>query len=221
MLAAACAVTMLVVGAGASGAASPDPEPIDAIRQAKLGLAAFVTDHVDRPLAVAEPCPTLPADVSAGLLGAAGLTASQRDYGAAIVFDHTVGGGLVAVRCGNDLARSPDPAGAVSVSLDVAMLDGQASFAQLAVVIGGRDAVVSDVAADPALAGVAPSAAVQVARCTNGGRDCTAAVAVDGLAVIARLRGLPVESGEAVARRMSLDAVPVAVANLATIAESR
>ena len=225
-----CAVVAVAaVGAGATASsapaatttahaqAAPPTGPLDVTRLAKIGLAEFILNHVDRPLVVVAGCPTVPAETAAQLIAAVGLVPSRRDYGPAIVFDPAVGSGLAAVRCGNDLARGPEPSGAVSVAVDVAMLDGQASFAQLAVVLGGRDVVVTDVAANPALSQLAHTTAQQAARCTNGGRDCTAAVAVDGLAVIVRLRGLPAETGETIARRLSLDATPGIVTNLAAL----
>lgn len=214
----ATATASATPAATAHAQAAPPTGPLDVIRLAKVGLAGFILDHVDRPLVVAAACPTVPAETAGELIAAVGLVPSERDYGPAIVFDPAVGSGLAAVRCGNDLARSPEPSGSVSVAVDVAMLDGQASFAQLAVVLGGRDVVVTDVAANPSLSQLPHTTAQQAARCTNGGRDCTVAVAVDGLAVIVRLRGLPAETGETIARHLSLDGIPGIVTNLAALA---
>jgi hypothetical protein len=188
---------------------------VDPTRLAKIGLAGFILDHVDRPLTVDDPCPTVPAASIGAWLTAAGSVPSGREHGVAIVWDHAVGGGLTAVRCGVDLARGAEPAGSVGWSVDVAMLDGQATFAQLAVSIGGRDVTVVDLAGEPELARLGASEAELAVRCTNGGRDCTAAVGVDGLVEILRLRALPADGGEALTRRLAIGAMPEIVANLA------
>lgn len=208
-------VGVLLSTVGLAGtAASAD---IDAVRDAKLALAGFVVEHVDRPLVVDGPCPTLPVEAAAGWLAGAGLVPSEPHYAVTIVFDHEVGGGLVAVRCGVDLQRRADPVDSVRLSLDVAMLDGQATFGQLAVAIGGRDAVVSDVTAASQLVELAPRGARQMARCTNGGRDCTSAVEVDGLVVVLRVRGLPADGGEMISRHLALGIAAEVIANLTAV----
>lgn len=212
-VASAVASARLVDEAGTSDEA-PTFDDTDTVRGAKLVLARFVVEHVDRPLVVDAPCPTLPVAAVAEWLGEYALVASEPHYAVTIAFDQEVGSGLVAVRCGVDLQRRADPDGSVRVSLDVTMLDGQATFSQLAVAIGGRDVVVSDVTAAEQLAGIAPDAARQMARCTNGGRDCTSAVGVDGLAVIVRLRGLPADGGELIARYLALGITADVIANL-------
>jgi len=196
----------------ATGVASVPDDGLTAgdIVAAKVGLGRFITAHVDRPVRVAAPCPTIGPQAASRWLSGAGLTLTTREFGPAIVWDSDVGGGLVAVRCGVDLNRSSDPSDSVRWSMDVTMLDGQATFAQLAVDIAGRDAEVAAV-------GVGGRDGTVVSRCTNGDRDCVAAVAVDDLAVILRLEGLPDEGGEAVTRRLAGDVFAEVVVNLAAV----
>lgn len=177
---------------------------------AKVGLGRFITEHVDRPLRVAAPCPTIDAAAAGWWLNSIGLALTTRDFGVAVAWESDVGGGLVAVRCGVDLNRSSDPPESVRWSTDVTMLDGQATFAQLAVAIGGRDV-------DVAAVDVAGLPVETAGRCTNGGRDCTVAVAVDDLAVILRLEGMPVDNGESLTRGLAVDVIPEIVRNLAAV----
>lgn len=181
---------------------------LDEIHLAKIGLAEFLVEHVDRPLRIADPCPTLSAEQAAQHLTAVGLIPSSAEYGPAIVFEADIGGGLAAVRCGNDLARGAEPAGAVGVSSDVAMLDGQATFDQYAVDLGGEDAEVFHVA-DPE--------GELASSCNNGGRDCTVALNVDDLVVTIRLKGLPAEAGEQLAQQLVVAVAPLIIANLAAL----
>jgi hypothetical protein len=207
LAAVAIAASTLLPAAG--HAASETPSPLDDVRLAKIGLAGFIVEHVDRPLRIAVPCPTLPVESAGGYLSSLGLVPSAREYGPAVVFESDIGAGVVALRCGNDLARPAEPPGSVALSTDVTMLDGQATFDQYAVDLGGNDVAVTDVAQPPGR---------QVARCTNGGSDCTAALAVDDLVVTVRLRGLPADTGEQLARQLVVAITPEVIANLTGLA---
>lgn len=209
-LAAVTAATLAVAIAVSTGPAAAMASSLDDVHRAKIALADFLAEHVDRPLRIADPCPSLSASSAAAHLTVLGLTPSLRDYGAAIVFDGDVGAGLVALRCGVDIARSADPPGSVALSTDVTMLDGQATFDQYAVDLGGTDVVVTPLA-DPE--------GELVSRCSNGGRDCTAAFDAGGLVVTVRLRGLPADTGDHLARRLVVDVTPEIVADLAAAAD--
>lgn len=222
--AAAAATLSLAAGLADSAAAStppttqpgPSSEPAavapageDDVRAAKAGLAWFLLDHVDRPTRVDDPCPTLPVESVGWYLAQAGMAASQRPYGAAVVWETDVGAGLVALRCGMDLSQSPDPEGSVSWSLDVAMLDGQATYAQYAVFLGGRDVTITQL----------PDRRAQLAStCTNRATRCAAAYGVDGLLLTLRLRGLPGDdTGETVTRNLVQQIAREVVANLGAV----
>lgn len=209
-LATVTAGALAVVIAVSTGPALATASSLDDVHRAKIALVDFLADHVDRPLRIADPCPSLSASSATAHLTALGLTPSVRDYGAAIVFDGDVGGGLVALRCGVDIARSADPPGSVALSTDVTMLDGQATFDQYAVDLGGTDVVVTPLA-DPG--------GELVSRCSNGGRDCTAAFDAGGLVVTVRLRGLPADTGDHLARRLVGDVTPEIIADLAAAAD--
>lgn len=181
----------------------------DDVRAAKAGLGWFLLDNVDRPTNVSDPCPTLSVESVAWYLGQAGeLAVSQRPYGPAVVWESEVGGGLVAARCGMDMDQSPEPDGAVGWSLDVSMLDGQATFAQYAVFVGGRDVLI-----DP----VPELRAQLVSTCSNNGTRCTAALEVDDLLLTLRLRGLPGDQGDALARQLVVAITREVVANLGAV----
>lgn len=181
----------------------------DEVRLAKAGLGSFLLGNVDRPTRVADPCPTLPIESVAWYLDqAGGIAVSQRPYGVAVVWETEVGGGLVAVRCGMDLEQSPEPEGSVGWSLDVAMLDGQATFAQYAVFLGGRDVLIDQV----------PDVRGQLAStCNDNGTRCTATLEIDNLLFTLRLRGLPDDSGEQIARDLVVNIVREVVANLGAV----
>lgn len=192
---------------------SPSSEPPgvvseDEVRAAKAGLGWFLLDHIDRPTRVDDPCPTLPVESVGWYLSQAGLASSERPYGVAVVWETDVGAGLVAVRCGVDISESAQPEGSVAWSLDVSMLDGQATFAQYAVDVGGREVSITPL---PDIRGQLAS------TCSNGGTRCTATLEVDGLLLTLRLRGLPSESGEQSARDLVTATVREVVANLGAI----
>lgn len=206
------AVSLLVAVSSAFGGAARAEgglDLLDQVRQAKVGLSWFVLNHLDRPTRIAQPCPTLPPEAAARHVAALGSVPSVRPYGPAVVVDEQTGSGVAVLRCGNDLSRSPDPAGSVSIAIDVFMLDGQATFDQVAVVLGGNDVVV-DASADPAgeLAG----------RCRDGGSQCNWALNVDGLVVIVRAVGLPRDTGEQLTRQLVAAVTPDVIANLAAYA---
>lgn len=210
----------LAIVAGATFPSGPHPAddgagPIGEIRQAKIGLTGFVLDHIDRPLRIDGPCPSIPAETAAASVSALGLVPSTREYGAAIVFDGDVGGGLAALRCGVDLARSADPQGSTALSADVTMLDGQATFDQYAVALAGTDVAITDVVVPGLPADGDRPSMRQAARCTNGGRDCVAALSADDLVVTVRLRDLPPDTGEQLARQLVVAVTPEVIANLA------
>lgn len=202
------AASLVNAGAGSAAAGASTVPPLD-VRLAKIGLAEFLVQHVDRPLHITEPCPALRAEAAGWYLDALGLIPSASEYGAAVVFDADIGAGLAGLRCGVDLARAADPPGSVAISFDVAMLDGQATFDQYAVDLDGDDVVITPVADPPGeLAG----------RCTNGGRDCTVAFNVQDLVVTMRLEGLPADTGEQLARQLVVAVTPEIVTNLAALA---
>lgn len=182
---------------------------LDQIHQAKIGLSWFILDHVDRPLHIAEPCPSMPQTAIAQHVGAAGLVSSASPYGPAVVLDTEIGSGLAMLRCGNDLSRSVDPPGSVSIVVDVFMLDGQATFDQVAVALAGNDAVI-ETSADPA--------GETVGKCRNGGRRCDWALNVEGLVVVVRADNMPADTGEQLIRQLVSTITPDVIVNLAAYA---
>lgn len=199
--------TSLTAGSGPPVVEAPSAGEV---RAAKAGLSWFLLDNVDRPTNVSDPCPALSADAAGWYLGQASLTASERPYGAAIVWDPDVGGGIVSLRCGIDLAASAQPAGSTGWSMDITMLDGQATFAQYAVELGGRDVLITQL----------PDQRAQlVSTCTGGGTSCTAAVEIDDLVITLRLDGLPGEFGDLIVRDLASRVVREVVANLAAVPE--
>lgn len=205
-LTAVATAALMIVPADAGASRVP---PLDDVRLAKIGLAEFLAEHVDRPLRITESCPSLSVESANWYLANLGLTPSAGAYGVAVVFADDLGGGVAALRCGNDLSRAADPAGSVSLSVDVAMLDGQATFDQYAVDLDGDDAEITAIAEPPG---------VLAGRCTNGGRDCTVAFNVEGLVVTVRVKGLPAEIGEQLAQQLVVAVTPEIVTNLAAIA---
>lgn len=176
------------------------------VQRAKAGLLSFMLEHVDRPRNVADPCPLLSSPSLGFYVGELGLSWSQLSYGVEVAWDNQVGAGVAAVRCGVDLNAAPDPPGAVGVQLQVLILDGQATFSQYAVRVGGRDVVVEETDAG-GLAG----------RCTNGGRSCLYALDVDGLVITVQAVGLPADTGATLTQRLAVEIAPEVVANLAAI----
>lgn len=180
----------------------------DDVRLAKAGLGWFLLANVDRPTRVSDPCPTLAVEAAGWYLAQTDLTMSQRPFGAAVVWETEVGAGLVSVRCGIDLSESPEPAESIAWSLDVTMLDGQATFAQYAVFLAGRDVLIDQL----------PDIRGQIAStCTNGGTQCTAALEVDDLLLILRLKGLPDETGERITRDIVVATLREVAANLGAV----
>lgn len=195
-------------------AATPAPASFDpvTVRAAKVGWARFVAGHADRPRNVSDPCPTLTPEALGWYLGQLGLTASARDYGAAIVTDSAVGGGVVALRCGVDINAAANPAGSVAVAVDVVLLDGQATFGQYAVRLTGRNDTIVE-------SGPLPGTRL-AGRCTNGGRSCSYGLGLSGLVVTVRATGLPADAGDALARQLVAAITPEVVANLQAVRPS-
>lgn len=205
----AIALLALVSGSPLSAAAVPVVDE-EAVRAAKAGLGWFLLDHVDRPRnVVAAPCPMLSQEAVNGHLGVLGLTGSARPYGVDVVWDTKPGGGVVALRCGVDVAASADPPDSAAVAFDALMLDGQATFDQYAVRLFGRDVVIADV--------TVPAAGRIASTCDDGATSCTVAAEFHDLVIVLHASGLPAETGEQVARELTLAATAEIVANLAAV----
>lgn len=206
---AAPATTTTAAATTQPGTITTEAPPIagDAVRRAKVGLSWFLLEHVDRPRNIGVPCPLLSSASLGFYVGQLGLTWSQLAYGVEVAWDTQVGDGLILVRCGVNMTAAADPAGSVSMQLQATMLDGQATFDQYAVRLGGRDVIV---AAAPLgeLAG----------RCSNGGRSCTYALHVDGLVITTQVNGLPAETGPTLTERLVQAVAPEVVTNLAAVA---
>lgn len=188
--------------------ANAPPADREALRRAKAGLLWFLTENVDRPRNVIDPCPLLSQASVGAYLGMLELASSARPYGVQVVFDANVGGGVVAVRCGVDVAASADPAGSTALALDALVLDGQATFDQYAVRTFGRNVVVTE---------IGEPAGEVAGTCTNGGRSCTVALALFGMVLTVHLSGLPADSGEQLARELVVLVAPEVIANLGSV----
>lgn len=186
---------------------------LDAVRRAKIGLAWFIVEHLDRPTQITSPCPTVNAASAAAHLGSFGLVPSAHDYGPAIVVDDEIGDGVGMIRCGVDLARFADPADSTSLSVDVMMLDGQATFEQYALELVGDDVVI-----EPLHDAGGEVLGESAGECRNDGTRCEWALDIDGLVVTVRLRYLPAESGEQLSPALLAAITPEIITNLAALA---
>jgi len=212
----AIAAMAVTVGAGATGgpvlatseppAGEPPAFVIDAttIRAAKVGWARFVADNFATPTAVPDPCPLLVAESMTGSIAAVGLVATDLPFGVAL-YDDNVGAGIAGVRCGVDLAKTPTPSGATSYAVEVAVLDGQATFPQyVARVIGNNTPIVQT----PELSGETSG------RCRNEPRVCVASWHAAGLVVSVRLDGPRTDESPAQTMSVLAAVVPQVIANL-------
>jgi hypothetical protein len=177
------------------------------LRRAKVGLLTFVAANFDRPDRVTAPCPALTADQVAGLVTIAGLRASTRPLLTTVVWDSSVGSGVVAVHCAQDETVPGKPVGSSSFAMDVVTLDGRASFQQYAVKVGGPDALIGT-------SEVVPGAQT-AGGCSTDKKVCSAAIEVGGVVVTIRLNNLPPATGLAKLRSVLNAAAPLVIASLA------
>ncbi len=181
----------------------------DVLRQAKIGLLTYLAGNVDRPDKITGGCVVFPDEQRVAFLDYVHLLPSTRAYTPTVAWTTGMGAGIVGLRCAQDAAAAARPFGASAFALDVAVLDGQASFAQYAVGVGGANVTIRPV-------DTIPGAQLAVS-CDKPHKACAAAIGLAGLAISVHLDHLPPATSADTVSGVAIALLPDVVARLVAL----